>query len=109
MRVKTNDTVQIIKGKDRGKRGAVIRRDPTANTVVIEGLNFIQRHTKASNELRQSGIIQREAAINAANVMLVCPHCDQPVRTLITTGDVSGKETHVRACKKCQEVIDQPN
>ena len=109
MRVKTNDTVQILKGKDRGKRGSVIRHNPQSNTVVVEGLNFIQRHTKATNELRQSGIIQREAALQVANVMIVCPHCDQPTRTMISTVEVSGKITHVRACKKCQEVIDQPN
>lgn len=108
MSVKANDTVQIMKGKDRGKRGSVIRHDLKANTIVIEGLNFIQRHTKATNELRQSGIIQREAALNVANVMIVCPHCDQPTRTMISIVEVSGKETHVRACKKCQEVIDQP-
>jgi len=108
MTVKTNDTVQIMKGKDRGKRGSVIRHDPRSNTVVLEGLNFIQRHTKASNELRQSGIIQREAALNSANVMLVCPHCDKPTRTMKSIVEIAGKETHVRACKKCREVIDQP-
>jgi large subunit ribosomal protein L24 len=108
MAIKTNDTVQIMKGKDRGKRGSVIRHDPTSNTVVLEGLNLIQRHTKATNELRQSGIIQREAALKSANVMLVCPHCDRPTRTMISIVEISGKETHVRACKKCQEIIDQP-
>ena len=108
MGVKINDTVQITKGKDRGKRGAVIRHNPSTNTIVVEGLNFIQRHTKATNELRQSGIIQREAAINIANAMVVCPHCDPPTRTMISTVEVSGKQTNVRACKKCQEVIDQP-
>jgi len=103
MRLKKNDTVMIITGKDRGKKGRVRRALPKNSKVVVEGLNMIKRHSRARRAARQAGIVELEAPLNASNVMLVCDKCKKPARVGIKTLEDGRK---VRFCRACQEVID---
>ena len=103
MNIRKGDRVQVLSGKDKGKRGEVLRAMPAKGKVVVEGVNKVKRHTKPSQKYPQGGIIQKEAPLNACKVMLVCPACKKATRT--GKKEVNGKM--VRACKKCGEVIDQ--
>jgi large subunit ribosomal protein L24 len=110
MHVRTGDMVHIIAGKERGnvddksKRGKVLRVLPLENRVIVERMNFIKRHTRPDRANRQGGIIEREGKIHVSNVMVVCPKCDRPVKIKHTLLEDGSK---VRACKRCDEILDQ--
>ena len=103
MTIKREDTVQILAGKDKGKRGkvqAVLKKD---GLVLVEGVNIIKKHTRQRQNVRQAGIVEKEAPLNISNVVIVCNNSDKPVRI--------GKkfledQRKVRICSSCQEVID---
>ncbi|HEY8529624.1 MAG TPA: 50S ribosomal protein L24 [Paenibacillaceae bacterium] len=80
MHVKKNDTVIVISGKDKGKKGRVLAAYPRENRVLVEGVNMIKRHTRPNPKNPQGGIIEREAPIHASNVMLVDPKTGLPTR-----------------------------
>jgi len=103
MRIRKDDTVVIITGKDRGKKGKVRRAFPDDDRVVVEGLNMIKRHSRARRATRQAGIIELEAPIHVSDVMLVCNRCGDPTRINFRFLD-DGKK--VRICNSCGEVID---
>jgi len=103
MRIRKDDTVVIITGKDRGKKGKVRRAFPDEDRVVVEGLNMIKRHSRARRATRQAGIIELEAPIHVSDVMLVCNKCGNPTRINFRFLD-EGKK--VRICNSCREVID---
>lgn len=102
MKIKKEDTVLVIVGKDKGKKGKVRRTLPKDNVVIIEGVNIVKRHMKPRSQARQAGIIEREAPVQVSNVMLVCPKCGKAVRIQSKLLD-DGKR--VRVCGKCDEVI----
>ena len=102
--IKKNDTIVVITGKEKGKKGRVISVDPTKDRILIEKINMIKRHMRPSKKYAQGGIIEKEAPLPISNVMLVCSKCGKPTRignTILSDG------TKVRACKKCKEVIEQ--
>ncbi len=103
MKIRKNDTVVIIAGKDKGKRGKVRRAWPEKERVIVEGANMIKRHSRARRATRQAGIIELEAPIHVSNVMLVCEKCGTPTRVGFQFL-ADGKK--VRVCESCQEVID---
>jgi large subunit ribosomal protein L24 len=103
MKLRKNDTVVVIAGKDRGKKGKVRRALPNEDRVIVEGLNMIKRHSRARRAARQAGIIELEAPIHVSNVMLVCGKCGNPTRVGFRFL-VDGKK--VRICNSCREVID---
>lgn len=103
MRLKTNDTVQIIKGRDRGKSGRITKTFPEKDVVLVEGVNLVKRHTKATPGVKQAGIIQKELPLQASNVMLVCNHCTKPTRI---GAKMLADGTKARVCVKCKEVIE---
>ena len=103
MRIRRDDTVVIITGKDRGKKGKVRRAFPDEDRVVVEGLNMIKRHSRARRATRQAGIIELEAPIHVSDVMLVCNKCGNPTRISFRFLD-DGKK--VRTCSSCREGID---
>ena len=104
MRIKKNDRVRVISGKDKGKEGKILRRIPARDLVVVEGVNVVSRHTKPTQKNPQSGIVKQEAPIYASKVMLVCPQCGKATRVGCSFLE-SGKK--VRVCRKCSEVIDR--
>ncbi len=104
MHVKKGDTIKVLSGKDKGKEGKIIQVLPKKGRVIVEGVNKVKRHTKPSAKMPQGGIVVKEAALNSAKVMLVCPACKEPTRIKKT---VLANGAFVRTCKKCNEVIDQ--
>ncbi|UCH42632.1 MAG: 50S ribosomal protein L24 [Dehalococcoidales bacterium] len=103
MKIKKNDNVLVINGKDRGKKGKVRFAYPKKERVIVEGINFIKRHTRARRQVRQAGIIEREAPIHVSNVMLLCSKCNHPARVGYRYLEDGRK---VRICRVCNEVID---
>jgi len=103
MKIKKNDNVLVIAGKDRGKKGRVRFAYPREERVLVEGINFVKRHTKARGQMRQAGIIEREAPIHVSNVMLLCSRCNHPSRVGHRYLEDGRK---VRVCRVCGEVID---
>ena len=103
MKVRKGDTVLVISGKDRGKKGKVLRAMPSASRVIVEGANMIKRHLRARPPARQAGVVEREAPIHISDVMLLCPKCSRPARVGFRFLE-DGKD--VRACRACGEVIE---
>lgn len=103
MKIHRNDTIEVIAGKDKGKKGTIRHAYPLKNHVIAEGINMIKRHTKAQGRTRQAGIISKEAPIHISNIMLICSKCNKPTRVGFKFLEKGEK---VRVCKKCQEVID---
>lgn len=104
MGVKKQDTVVVLTGKEKGKKGRVLSVASAEYRVIVEKVNVIKRHTKPNRKHSQGGIIEKEAPIQISNIMLICPKCDKPTRigNVVLEG---GRK--VRLCKKCKEVIDQ--
>ena len=102
MKVKKNDTVLVIAGKDSGKTAKVVEARPQSNTVVVEGINIQKRHTKPRNAQDVGGIKDKLGAIDASNVMVVCPACNKAVRV---SYQIEGDKT-IRVCKKCGKPLD---
>ncbi len=94
----------VLAGKDRGKKGKVLRVLPEKQRVIVEGVNVVKRHQRPTRQVMQGGIIEKEAPVHLSNVMLVCPRCNTPTRTARRILE-SGRK--VRACKRCGEVIDK--
>jgi len=100
--IKKNDTVLVVTGKEKGKKGRVISVEPKNDKILIERINIIKRHMKPSKKYSQGGIIEKEAPLHISNVMLVCSKCDKPTR-IGNTVLSDGKKA--RICKKCKEVV----
>jgi len=107
MHIKKDDIVQVISGDDNGKQGRVLKVYPREKRIIVEGINFIKRHTRPSQQLPQGGIVEREGPINASNAMVVCPKCNQLTKTgmKVVTDETTNKVSRVRYCKKCGEMI----
>ena len=102
MAIRVNDTVAVIAGKEKGKRGRVLMVLPEKQRVIVEKVNFIKRHTKPSQKQRQGGIIEREGAIHLSNVQPYCKKCAKPVRLRHTVGADGAKS---RVCARCGETF----
>jgi large subunit ribosomal protein L24 len=98
VKLKKNDKVKVLQGKDKGKVGKVLRIEPARDFVYIEGINTVKVHTRQKKQNQQSGIISKEGPIHISSVALVCPNCSKPARVGFDIED-SGKKT--RVCKKC--------
>jgi large subunit ribosomal protein L24 len=103
MNIRKNDMVLVIAGKDKGKKGKVRFAYPKTERIMVEGINFTKKHSKAKGAARQAGIIEREAAIPVSNVMLLCSKCNHPARIGFRPL-ADGRK--VRFCRVCNEVID---
>lgn len=103
--VRKNDNVVVVRGKDRGKRGRVLKVLPDRNRVVIEGVNFVKRHTRPNPRANvKGGIVEREASVHASNVQIVCPECGTATRI---GRELLGDGRKVRVCRKCDGAIDK--
>tara|TARA_Y100000310_G_C20236071_1_gene602455 strand:+ start:132 stop:443 length:312 start_codon:yes stop_codon:yes gene_type:complete len=103
MKIRKNDTILVIAGKDKGKKGKVRFTYPKDERILVEGINFIKRHTRAKGQAKQAGIIDLEAPIHISNVMLFCDKCNHPTRIGFRFLENSKK---VRVCRACREVIE---
>ena len=102
--VRKGDTVMVVAGKERGKRGKVLRVIPGKGRVLIEHINMIKKHQRPTQKLRQGGIIERESPLALSNVLVVCGRCDKPVRS---GTKVLADGRKLRVCKRCGEPIDK--
>ena len=119
MKIKKGDTVQMLRGKDRGKRGRVIEAEPAKGRVIVENLNVAKRHTRprplkdasrmGGTQMAPGGVMERASAVPVSSVMLVCPTCQRATRVGMTTKEIKGEKVKVRQCKRadCREEIDQ--
>lgn len=101
--VKKGDQVLVIKGKDAGRRGKVLKVIPKQQRVIVEKINIVKRHTRPTQSMPQGGILEKEGPIHSSNVMLYCTKCNNPTRV--------GKKVledgkRVRVCKRCGEMLD---
>jgi large subunit ribosomal protein L24 len=103
-KIKKDDTVMIIAGKERGKTGKVMRVLPEKNRVIIERLNLVKRHSKSRAPQGPQGIVEKEAPLHLSNVMLLCEKCNRPVRVRKRALE-DGRQ--VRACHRCGDQMDK--
>jgi len=103
VQIRKNDSVMVIGGKERGKTGKVLRVLPEKDALIIERVNMVKRHSKPRGAQQPGGIVEKEAAIHASNIMIMCDKCNAPVRIgHKQLGD--GKK--VRMCRRCGETLD---
>ena len=103
MQIRKNDSVMVIAGRERGKTGKVLRVLPDKSSLIIERVNLVKRHSKPRGPQQPGGIVEKEAAIHASNIMIMCDKCNAPVRIgHKQLGD--GKK--IRTCRRCGEALD---
>lgn len=100
--IKRNDTVFVISGKDKGKTGKVIRIATEEDTALVQGINFVKKHQRRTQQDQQGGVIQKEMPIHISNLLLSCPKCNKPTRLRVKVLEDSVK---LRICSRCSEVI----
>ncbi len=107
MKVKKNDTVMVIAGNYKGKTGKVLKVFPQKERIIIEGVNIRKRHTKPNQQNPQGGIVEKEAAINASNVLVLDPKSGEPTRIgkKVIIDDKTGKKRSVRISKSSGEML----
>jgi len=109
-RIKKNDTVYVLSGKDRGASGKVLEVNPEKDRVTVEGINIVKRHRKESQQSGGGGITEMPAPIHISNLVVVCPHCKsrmRPVKKAIEkTSEGKTRKYNVRACRNCSEQLD---
>ena len=102
--IRRNDNVMVVAGRDRGKSGRVLRIIPDSNRLVVEGVNFVKRHTKPNpGKNIKGGIVEREASLHVSNVQLICPECGAATRI----GRLLSEGRKVRVCRKCEGGVDK--
>lgn len=103
LHIKSGDTVMVLSGKDKGKKGKVLSVNPEERKVLVEGVSMASRHTKPRKAGQEGGILKKETPIYASKVMLVCSKCGAAART---GRKILDNGTKVRYCKKCRETLD---
>lgn len=104
LHIKKNDIVMVMKGREKGKTGKVLRVLTESEKAIVEKLNFIKRHAKPSQQMRQGGIVEKEAPLPLSNLMIMCQKCNKPVRTGAKALE-DGKKA--RVCRKCGDILDK--
>ena len=105
LNVRRNDNVLVLAGKSRGRTGRVLRVFPGEGRAIVEGVNFVRKHTRANPQKNiKGGILERESTIDASNLMVVCAECGRPTRVGHKVLD-DGKK--VRACRRCDGILDK--
>lgn len=105
LNIRKGDTVIVLSGKARGRRGKVIRVETDNRRVVVEGVNVVKKHMKPRGKMMQGGIVDQEAPLPRDKVMLVCPRCGKPARVGRTRLEEDGRL--VRVCRRCGEIVDR--
>jgi large subunit ribosomal protein L24 len=106
MKLKKGDTVLVVCGDDRGKMGKILKVDLKKNRAIVEGVNFIKRHTRPTNRNPKGGIVEKEASVNLSNLMLYCHRCASPSKPSFKIIESSeGMKSKIRICRKCGETV----
>ena len=103
MQIRKNDSVMVITGKERGKTGKVLRVLPDKDAIIIERINLVKRHSKPRGPQQPGGIVEKEAAIRASNLMIMCDKCNAPVRV---GRKVLADGKKIRICRRCGEALE---
>lgn len=103
--VKTGDTVIVLSGKDKGKKGKVLAVSPKEGKVIVEKINMVTKHVKPRRLGEQGGIVKAEGAMYASKVQIVCPRCKKPTRIKHKFVEDGDKLTKIRVCKECGEEL----
>jgi large subunit ribosomal protein L24 len=101
--IRKNDSVMVIAGKERGKTGKILRVLPEKNAVIVERMNIVKRHSKPRGPQQPGGIVEKEAAIHASNIMIMCDKCNAPVRI---GRKILADGKKIRICRNCNEALD---
>ena len=104
LRIRKNDTVAVITGKDRGKKGRVLEVLPKRGRILVEAVNYRKVHQRPTPQNPKGGIVQMEGTLDISNVQLLCPRCNKPTRvgySFLADG------TKQRMCKKCREILEK--
>jgi len=101
-KVRKNDTVMVVTGRDRGKTGKVLRVLPLHGRVIVERLNMVKRHTKPRGAASPGGIVEKEAPMDISNVMVLCDRCNAPVRIGFK---LAADGSRSRICRRCGDVL----
>jgi len=104
LKIKKNDNIEVIAGKEKGKRGKVLLIFPDKNRVIVEKINMIKRHSRPTGQTKQGGIVEKEGQLHLSNVQLICAKCNTGVRVgykILENGD------KIRVCRKCGEELDK--
>ena len=101
-KIRKNDIVQAVKGKDKGKKGKVIQVITGSSRALVEGINLAKKHKRQTRQDQKGGIVSIEMPIALANIMLVCKHCDRPTRVGFS---ILKDGTKTRICKSCKEAL----
>lgn len=101
-KIRKGDTVQVIKGRDNGKKGRVLEVLPEAGYALVEGINLVKKHKRQTRQDEKGGIVSIEAPINISKLMLICKNCNQAVRVGFR---ILQDKTKSRFCKSCNDVI----
>lgn len=104
MKIKTGDTVLIISGKDRTKKGKVIEVQPKNNRIMVEGINIVKKHVRPKRSGEKGQRVEVPRPLDVSNVKLVCPKCKRPTRIGYSLVQ-KGREKRIRICKKCKQEI----
>jgi large subunit ribosomal protein L24 len=100
--IRKDDNVAVIAGKDKGKKGRVVAVFPKSSKALVEGVNFVKKHTRKTQQDQQGGIVQKEMPIHISILMLICKRCNKPVRFSFSLQKDGSK---IRTCKVCKELI----
>ena len=100
-KIKQNDNVEVLAGKDKGKRGSVVRIIPKKDKVIVSGVNIVKKAMKRRSQQDQGGIVEVEAPLHISNVGIVCKKCGRPVKI----GYKIDGDKKVRVCRKCGETL----
>jgi large subunit ribosomal protein L24 len=103
-KISKNDIVEIIAGEDVGKTGRVVKVFPRTNQLLVEGINYVKRHTRPTAQNQQGGILEKEAPVHVSNVRIWCPRCEKGVKM---APRVLSDGTKARVCRSCGEIIEQ--
>ena len=103
MQIRKNDSVMVIAGKERGKTGKVLRVLTDKDAVIIERLNMVKRHTKPRGPQQSGGIVEKEAAIHASSIMIMCDKCNAPARV---GRKILADGKKIRICRNCNEALE---
>lgn len=101
-KIRKNDTVTVLAGKDKGKTGKVLIAPSADNRAIVEGVNFVKKHVRRTREDEKGGIVQKEASIHVSNLALFCKGCNRPTKVGV---NILKDGTKARFCKKCKEIF----
>ena len=103
LRIRKNDIVKVTAGREKGKVGRILKVNTEKGRVTIEKINMVKHHVKPSQGNPQGGIVEKEAAMDASNVMIMCDKCNRPTRVKVVADGSGAKQ---RCCKRCGEVLE---